>query len=123
MTDYASFRQELDTVLRTLDVKQVQGFLITKGQWSPDVPADPEFAMWLMIAGSATLQDLHGRAREWLVSHGHEAEAQAVLGRAKQRDAQVGKKRQQATTPKKRPASSSGDRVRKQTPPKHGRSQ
>jgi hypothetical protein len=93
MADYASFRQELDTVLRTLDVKQVQDFLIAKGQWSPGVPADPEFAMWLMIAGSATLQDLHGRAREWLVSHGHEAEAQAVLGRAKQWEAQVGKKR------------------------------
>lgn len=122
MADAASFRQELDTVLHTLDVKRVQDFLIARGQWSPGVPADPEFAMWLMIAGSATLQDLHGRAREWLVSHGHEAEAQAVLGRAKQRDAQVGKKRQQVTTPKKRSASSSGDRIRKQTPPKHDRS-
>src|SRR2546423_827716 len=105
MTDYASFRQELDTVLRTLDVKQVQDFLITRGQWSPGVPTDPEFAMWLMIAGSATLQDLHGRASEWLVNHGHEAEAQAVLGRAKQRGAQAGKKRQQAPTAKKRSSS------------------
>ena len=122
MTDYASFRQELDTVLRTLDVKQVQDFLITRGQWSPGVPADPEFAMWLMIAGSATLQDLHGRAREWLVSHGHEAEAEAVLGRAKQREAQAGKKRQQAQTAKKRPSSPPGSHVRKQIPPKHDQS-
>jgi hypothetical protein len=123
MTDYASFRQELDTVLRTLDVKQVQDFLITKGQWSPGVPADPEFAMWLMIAGSATLQDLHERAREWLVSHGHEVEAQAVLSGAKQRNAQAGKKRQQTPAAKKRSSSSPGSHVRKQIPPKHGRSQ
>lgn len=123
MADSASFRQELDTVLRTLNVKQVQDFLITRGQWSPGVPADPEFAMWLMIAGSATLQDLHGRAREWLVNHGHEAEAQAVLGRAKQRDAQTAKKRQQAPDTKKRSPSSSGSHIRKQTPPKHDRSQ
>jgi hypothetical protein len=92
MTDYTGFRQELDIVLRTLDVRQVQDFLIAKGQWSPGVPADPEFAMWLMIAGSATLPDLHERARAWLVDHGHEAEAQAVLGRAKQRGAQTSKK-------------------------------
>jgi len=122
MADAASFRQELDTVLRTLDVKQVQDFLITRGQWSPGVPADPEFAMWLMIAGSATLQDLHERTRAWLVSHGHEAEAQAVLGRAKQREAQAGKKRQQAPTAKKR-SSFPGNHMRKQTPPKHDRSQ
>jgi hypothetical protein len=111
MTDYASFRQELDTVLRTLDVKQVQDFLITKGQWSPGVPADPEFAMWLMIAGSATLQDLHGRARGWLISHGHEAEAEAVLGRAKQRQAQAGKRRQYAQDTKKRSSSPPGSHV------------
>lgn len=121
MTDYASFRQALDAVLRTLDVKQVQDFLITKGQWSLDVPADPEFAMWLMIAGSATLQDLHDRAREWLVSHGHEAEAQAVLGKAKQREAQAGKKRQPAQDARKR-SSPPGSHIRKQTSPKHDQS-
>ena len=48
MTDYASFRQRLDAVLRTLDVKQVQAFLIAEGQWSPGQPADPEFAMWMV---------------------------------------------------------------------------
>jgi hypothetical protein len=119
MADYASFRLELDAVLRTLDVKQVQDFLIARGQWSPGVPADPEFAMWLMIAGSATLQDLHKQARDWLVSHGHEAEAQAVLGKAKQRDAQAGKKRQQAQGAKKRSTSPSSSHVRKQSSTKH----
>lgn len=33
MTDYANFRQRLDAVLRTLDVKQVRDFLIAEGQW------------------------------------------------------------------------------------------
>jgi len=48
MADYASFRQKLDDVLRTLDVKRVQGFLIAEGQWSPGTPADPDFAMWMV---------------------------------------------------------------------------
>jgi hypothetical protein len=48
MTDYANFRQRLDAVLRTLDVKQVQDFLVTEGQWSPGQSADPEFAMWMV---------------------------------------------------------------------------
>ena len=47
MTDYANFRQRLDAVLRTLDVKQVRDFLIAEGQWQPGQPADPEFAMWM----------------------------------------------------------------------------
>ena len=33
MTDYANFRQRLDAVLRTLDVKQVSKFLIAENQW------------------------------------------------------------------------------------------
>ena len=48
MMSYADFRQRLDTVLRTLDVKQVQNFLIAEGQWSPGQPVDPEFAMWMV---------------------------------------------------------------------------
>jgi len=96
MTDYANFRQRLDAVLRTLDVKQVRDFLIAEKQWQAGQPADPEFAMWMMIAGSATLRDLHGRAREWLVSHGHEADANAVLQKEKRgggKQAKQGKKR------------------------------
>ena len=83
MTDYASFRQRLDVVLRTLDVKQVQAFLISEGQWSPGQPADPEFAMWMMIVGSPSLQDLHERARKWLETHGHEEEAKIFGARDK----------------------------------------
>lgn len=83
MTDYVNFRQRLDAVLRTLDVKQVRRFLIAEKQWSVGTPKDPDFAMWMMIAGTPTLQDLHGRAREWLLTHGHEDEAGALLERGK----------------------------------------
>jgi hypothetical protein len=77
------FRQQLDDVLRTRDVQQVRKFLIAREQWSEELPADPEFAMWMMIAGSKALRDLHEQARKWLVSHGHEADAEAVLKRGK----------------------------------------
>src|SRR2546427_12301351 len=95
MTEYATFRQRLDTVLRTLDVKQVTAFLIAEKQWSPGKPADPEFAMWMMIAGSPTLQDLHQRARQWLVSHGHEEDAKTFLTSGKKQGSkQAGSKHQ-----------------------------
>jgi alkanesulfonate monooxygenase SsuD/methylene tetrahydromethanopterin reductase-like flavin-dependent oxidoreductase (luciferase family) len=90
MTNYANFRQRLDAVLRTLDVKQVSDFLIAEKQWQPGQPADPEFAMWMMVAGSPTLQDLHQRAREWLVTHGHEEDAKTFLTRDKQQGAKQG---------------------------------
>ncbi len=86
MPDYADFRQRLEAVLRTLDVKQVTGFLIAESQWGPErgMPDDPEFAMWMMIAGNPSLQDLHERARAWLLSHGHQEEANLLLaGRGK----------------------------------------
>ena len=83
MPDYANFRQKLDAVLRTLDVQQVSAFLIAENQWDEGAPTDPEFAMWMMIAGSQTMRDLHEKARQWLVSHGHEDEANAVLRRDK----------------------------------------
>ncbi len=92
MTEHVSFRQRLDAVLRTLDVKQVQDFLIAEKQWSVDTPENPEFAMWLMVAGSPTLKDLHGRAREWLVAHGHQEEADAILGRGQKQRPSSGKK-------------------------------
>ena len=91
MTEYATFRQRLDAVLRTLDVKQVSEFLIAEKQWGPGQPADPEFAMWMMIAGSPTLQDLHERAHQWLVSHGHEEDAKAFLTRDRKPAAKQGK--------------------------------
>ncbi len=48
MTDYVDFRQRLDAVLRTLDVKQVSDFLIAERQWQAGAPIDPEFAMWMV---------------------------------------------------------------------------
>ena len=93
MTDYTNFRQRLDAVLRTLDVKQVSTFLIDEGQWSEDTPADPEFAMWLMIAGSPTLKALHRQAQSWLIEHGHASEAHAVLDRGKGGGASIKKTR------------------------------
>lgn len=92
MADHASFRQRLDAVLRTLDVAQVQSFLIAENQWSADTPEDPEFAMWLMVAGSPSLKDLQGRAHEWLVAHGHQEEADAILGRGQKQPASSGKR-------------------------------
>jgi hypothetical protein len=91
MTDYTNFRQRLDAVLRTLDVKQVRQFLIAENQWSPGQPADPEFAMWMMIAGTPTLRDLHEQARKWLMSHGHADDADAVLKRGKSANHKPGK--------------------------------
>src|SRR5438270_8140815 len=95
MTEYANFRQRLDAVLRTLDVKQVSDFLIAEKQWQPDQPSDPAYAMWMMIAGSPELRDLHERARQWLVAHGHEEEANAVLNRGKSAGSGKAKKPQQ----------------------------
>ena len=91
MADYANFRQHLDAILRTRDVKQVQDFLIAEGQWSPGTTANAEFAMWMMIAGSSTLRDLHEQARRWLVSHGHADDADAVLKRGKSSGNKQGK--------------------------------
>ena|SRR5579864_2324571 len=85
MTDYVGFRQRLEAVLRTRDVRQVSDFLIAEKQWHPGtaMPADLDFAMWMMIAGNPNLGDLHEQARQWLVSHGHEEEAHMVAGRGK----------------------------------------
>ncbi len=90
MTEHISFRQRLDAVLRTLDVKQVQEFLIAEKQWSEGQPADPEFAMWMMIAGSPSLRNLHDRAYDWLMTHGHEEDATAFLARDKKTGARDG---------------------------------
>lgn len=82
MAEYVGFRQRLDAVLRTRDVQRVSAFLIAEEQWEPGVPADPQFAMWMMIAGAPTLKDLHAEARTWLTAHGHAEEAEAILSRA-----------------------------------------
>ena len=95
MSDYTSFRQRLDEVLRTLDVKQVSDFLIAEKQWQPGQPADPAYAMWMMIAGSPSLGDLHEQARQWLVAQGHQEEANAVLNRRKGKGSSQDKKKPQ----------------------------
>ena len=89
MTEYASFRQRLDAVLRTLDVQQVRDFMVAEDQWDEGTPADPEFAMWMMIAGIPSMRDLHDRAYEWLMTHGHEADAKVFLARDKRSDGKV----------------------------------
>lgn len=81
MSEHVNFRQRLDQILRTRDVRQVRAFLVEEGQWSLDQPADPEYAMWLMIAGSPNLKDFHAEARQWLIQHGHSEAADAVAGR------------------------------------------
>ncbi|MBV9713483.1 MAG: hypothetical protein JO011_21470 [Ktedonobacteraceae bacterium] len=112
MTEYTNFRQRLDTVLRTMNVQQVQQFLIEEKQWNANaLPLDPEFSMYMMIAGSSALRNLHEQARSWLVSHGHEAEAQAVLGKGKQ-EARTGKGDQRSHHNAK--SGSSGSRSRDQ---------
>lgn len=100
-SEYATFRQRLDVALRTEDVQQVRAFLIAQGQWSEGTPDDPELAMWLMIAGSPTLQEKHKRAGAWLVEHGHAAEAEIVLGRGKKQQ-HSGEKGHAARPAKKR---------------------
>lgn len=86
MTEYASFRQRLDAVLRTRDVPRVSKFLIAEKQWDERTPSDPEFAMWIMIAGSPTLRELHTQALAWLMAHGHEEEARIFQTREKVQD-------------------------------------
>jgi hypothetical protein len=110
MMEQKSFRQQLDDVLRTLDVERVRRFLIDHGQWSEEVPEDAERAMWMMIAGSATLGKLHERAREWLMGHGYEGEAEAILGRGKRQGERLqgGKKSQGQGERKDRPMQREG---------------
>jgi hypothetical protein len=49
--------------------------------------------MWMMIAGSPQLRDLQAQARAWLVSHGHEQEAQIFSKGDKQTARDGAKKR------------------------------
>ncbi len=123
MTEYANFRQKLDAVLRTLDVQQVQKFLIDEKQWNADaLPADPEFSMYMMIAGSATLRDLHEQARVWLVSNGHTDDAQAVLGQGKKQGTRTGKGEPQSQHNAKNGRSGNRSHEQKRKGPPQGRS-
>ena len=77
---YPEFRRRLDNVLRQRDPTALRAFLIGEGQWSAETTTDPETAMWMMIATSPALASEHAEARAWLMTHGHEAEAQAIFG-------------------------------------------
>jgi hypothetical protein len=77
---YPEFRRRLDDVLRQRDPEAVRAFLIAAGQWTTETKTDPESAMWMMIATSPSLANLRDEAQRWLLSHGHEAEAQAIFG-------------------------------------------
>ncbi len=79
--DPRAFRAALDATLRRRDPVALRAFLVERGQWSPETTTDPEMAMWMMIAASPALADLHGAAEAWLRSHGHAAEADTILGR------------------------------------------
>jgi hypothetical protein len=78
--DTRQFRQRLDDALRTRDPETVRAFLVAAGQWDDDAAGDVEAYMWMMIAGSPALKDLHDSAQQWLRSHGHAAEADLIGG-------------------------------------------
>jgi hypothetical protein len=61
----------------------VRQFLVGQGQWEEGFPGDVEHAMWMMIAGSPTLQKLHPEALDWLTQHGYQAEAEMLRERSK----------------------------------------
>lgn len=107
------FRQRLDAVLRQRDPEALRAFLVAEGQWQPDAQTDTEAAMWMMIAASAALKDMRGEAERWLLTHGHEAEASAILGERRSGASGQGKPRTErpkrdasgATRPPSRPGS------------------
>jgi hypothetical protein len=77
--DTRPFRQRLDDTLRRRDPAALREFLVAEGQW-PEDSSNDEFAMWMMIAGSPALPELHAEADHWLMTHGHEADARLIAG-------------------------------------------
>ena len=77
----SDFRSQLDSILRSKNPEAVRQFLVAQGQWLEDTVIDGERAMWLMIAGSPALRDLHREAHDWLIGHGAQAEAEMLLER------------------------------------------
>jgi hypothetical protein len=80
---YPEFRSQLDSILRSKNPEAVRQFLIEQGQWDESSAGDVEHAMWMMIAGSPTLQNLHAEAQNWLRQHGYQAEAELLRERSK----------------------------------------
>ena len=113
--DRESFRQRLNAVLRRRNPAELRAFLIAEGQWEPEARTDEEAAMWMMIAASPVLADLHAEAEHWLMAHGHEHEAQAILGRSRGRGKPAGGRA--AGTPAGAPQ---GQTARPRRVPQHG---
>jgi hypothetical protein len=88
MTNYTDFRRALDVVLRQRDPQALRDFLIERGQWAPESEPDPAY-MWLMIAGSPALADLHAEAEAWLRAHGRVAQADEIAARRQGRAGQA----------------------------------
>lgn len=105
-SDYADFRRRLDDVLRQRDPDALRLFLIAEQQWTTETATDPASAMWMMIATSPALANMRDEARHWLMTHGHEAEAQAIFGGQRspgKPPARGGKPRQQGNAGKPNP--------------------
>ena len=75
---YPEFRRKLDEVLRHRNPALLREFLIAQGQWTADTSTDPERAMWMMIATSPALRELHEEAGRWLTDHGYAEEARLL---------------------------------------------
>jgi hypothetical protein len=103
---YPDFRRRLDSVLRQRDPAALRVFLIAEGQWGEETTTDPEAAMWMMIATSPALASDHADAHQWLMTHGHEAEAQAIFGASRSQ----GKPQARGAQPRHRGASGPGGR-------------
>ncbi len=107
---YPDFRRRLDSVLRQRDPAALRVFLIAEGQWGEETTTDPEAAMWMMIATSPALASDHADARQWLMTHGHEAEAQAIFGARRS----PGKPPSRGNQPRHRGAGGSGGKPKPQ---------
>jgi hypothetical protein len=81
--NYSAFRTQLDAILREKNPDHLRDFLVAQGQWPENATTNVEAALWMMIATSPALADLHGEAERWLRSHGHETEVKAIFGEHK----------------------------------------
>jgi hypothetical protein len=93
--DYSAFRMRLDTILREKNPGRLRDFLVAQGQWPENATTNVEAALWMMIATSPALADLHDEAKSWLRTHGHETEVKAIFGERKTTRAKPGKGKRQ----------------------------
>jgi hypothetical protein len=83
--DAKEFHLQLEQVLREKNPAALRQFLVAQGQWPEDTTMDAERAMWTMILGKPALSPLHEEAHDWLVAHGHPADAAMLRGDQPQR--------------------------------------